>query len=208
MSTAHASLVCTQDLLLLLGYFKRSAVDGTSSITRSSVYVNAISNRLAASSQRAQFLGMLVGMLTSELFDKPDTRMKFSSEDLNGSGSKFYRDLINMRDSIGSIKDLKPKSVASTTINQKKPVKKSPPTLTQSKAPDTKIVAIEELAEDSESEDDIPVYEKPDSDQEDEDEDPTLIQRNKPQAPVYVVFAMHIPCKLSKLMQQDTSVTS
>jgi telomere length regulation protein len=37
-----------------------------------------------------------------------------------------------------------------------------------------------------EDDDDILPYAKPDSDPEDEDEDPTLVERNKPKAPVYI----------------------
>ncbi|KAI9720016.1 MAG: hypothetical protein M1812_003142 [Candelaria pacifica] len=55
--------------------------------------------------------------------------------------------------------------------------------------PSSKIISIEEIEDDEDhevsSEDLIP-YEKPDSDPDDEDEDPTLVQRNKPKAPVYI----------------------
>ena len=43
-----------------------------------------------------------------------------------------------------------------------------------------------EVLDDSEDDDDLIPYAKPDSDPEDEDEDPTLINRDKPKAPVYV----------------------
>ena len=44
-----------------------------------------------------------------------------------------------------------------------------------------------EVMSDSEDEDaDLMVYEKPDSDPEDDTDDPTAINRNKPTAPVYI----------------------
>ncbi len=51
----------------------------------------------------------------------------------------------------------------------------------------SKIVSIQEIEDEEEdgvSSDELTPYEKPDSDPEDEDEDPTLVQRNKPTAPV------------------------
>jgi telomere length regulation protein len=43
-----------------------------------------------------------------------------------------------------------------------------------------------EVLDDSEEDDDLVPYAKPDSDPEDEDEDPTMINRDKPKAPVYI----------------------
>ena len=61
---------------------------------------------------------------------------------------------------------------------------KKPPTPSQQAS---KIISIEEIDDEAEDENDgIMTYGKPDSDAEDSDDDPTLITRNKPTAPVYI----------------------
>ncbi|MCJ1446942.1 MAG: telomere binding protein [Stictis urceolatum] len=181
--------VQSQDLLLAIGQLYRVDQSRLRSLSHSSAYINAISNRLAASSPRAQFLGMVVGTAVSELVDEPDKRMKLGIDDIESEDGMWYRGIVKITDSVGTLEDLrnawklgqkKPKGVQTTKALPMHPRKK--PTQPQT----SKIVAIEEL-EDSESEDDdLPLYEKPDSDREDSDEDPTLITRNKPTAPVYI----------------------
>jgi len=159
-------------------------------MAQSSLYIRAISNRLAASSPRSQFLGMVVGTAVSELIDPEDKRMKFSMSEIDDEDGKWYRSLCKHNDIIGSVDDLKAIAVRSgkgltkaagkqSSTKKEKDVKQKP--VTQSK-----IISIEEITEDSGDDDDLPTYEKPDSDEEDSDEDATLVQRNKPTAPVYV----------------------
>ena len=120
--------------------------------------------------------------------------MKFSAEDLGSADSSWYRDLTKVDDVVGTISDLRlPKAEAKTSTKALKggfkDVSSRKPQETSSSI--SKIVSIEELLDGSDSEeDDLAVYEKPDSDQEDEDEDATLIQRNKPATPVYVPSSM------------------
>jgi telomere length regulation protein len=65
---------------------------------------------------------------------------------------------------------------------------------TQAK-PHTKVMAIEEISDESEAEDeDLMMYEKPDTDASDSEEDPTLVQRSKPRPPVSVPIIPFIVC--------------
>lgn len=179
----------TQILLIVAGYLYRADIPYMTQQSRSSVYINAISDRLSASSQRASLLGMLVGTAVSELVDTDGKRMKFSVEDIDSVDGKWYRSLVTTQDTVGSIGDLrvdaglskKPRAANTQTsnINIQK-VKAFPGTEAKSR-----IIAIEEIDNATESEDeDLICYEKPDSDASDEDEDPTLVQRDRPTAPV------------------------
>ena len=173
---------------MLAGYALRADETYLMHLSRSSVYLNAVSNRLAASSQRARFLGMVVGTAFSELVDPKDKRMKFGADEMNSSDGQWYRSLTSVKDSIGSIKDLKSTSTPSTmsstqlskSVTSNKAVRPKEPVQSTSK-----VLSIEEIDDSSESEaEDLPMYEKPDSDPDDEDEDPTIVQRNRPTAPV------------------------
>lgn len=181
--------VNAQVLLMLAGYTLRADKTYLMHLCPSSIYLNAISNRLAASSQRARFLGMVVGTAFSELVDPKDKRMTFSADEINGSDGRWYRSLTSVNDSVGSIKDLKPASTPSTKSSTQlaKPVNSSESARPKNSAQLTsKVISIEEI-DSSESEvEDLPMYEKPDSDPDDEDEDPTIVQRNRPTAPVYI----------------------
>ena len=174
---------------MLAGYSYRQDPKALADLSRSSVYLNAISNRLAASSPRARFLGMVLGNAVSELIDAKDKRMVFSTEELSSPDGHWYKNLTKVNDAIGLIKDLKPVEASSAKSLGKKPKPETsnvkPGKLTKPPNASSKILSIEEINDSSETEsDDLPMYEKPDSDLSDEDEDPTLVQRNKPTAPV------------------------
>ena len=157
-------------------------------LSRSSLYLNAVSNRLAASSQRARFLGMVVGTAISELADPKDKRMAFSTDEMDSSDGQWYRSLIRVNDPLGSIEYLKSAStpLPEPYIKPSRPSKSSTSGKSMEPAkPSSKIISIEEIDDSSGSEaEDLPMYEKPDTDPEDEDEDPTIVQRNRPTAPV------------------------
>ena len=132
---------------------------------------------------------MLVGTAVSELVDTEGKRMKFSMEELDSADGKWYRSLTRIEDKVGVIEDLK------TDLPQAKKLPAAKGRISRAvKQHDTKssnadavsrVIAIEEVKDDIESEDeDIVMYEKPDSDASDEDEDPTLVQRDRPSAPV------------------------
>ena len=178
---------------MVAGYIHRSDPIYLTGIARSSIYLNAISNRLAASSQRARLLGMIVGVTISEMVDPLDKRLAFSSEEINNTEGQWYRSLFKVQDRICSADDIKPSFSAPThrhtTSKHTKPVKHKGgkqlgPVLNKATMT-SKIISIEEVDDEVDSEDeDLATYEKPDSDEDDEDEDPTLVQRNKPTAPV------------------------
>ena len=132
---------------------------------------------------------MVVGTTISELIDAEDKRMDFDQEELRSSAAMWYRELPNINDTIGSIKDLRtgPVKPNQPVAEAQKPVrrKENSPKATSATHSTSKIISIEEIKDSSDSEDDdLPMYQKPDSDPSDEDEDPTLVQRDKPTAPV------------------------
>lgn len=173
----------TQVLLLSAGYVHRASPFKLTMLMRSSGWLNAISNRLTASHLRARFLGMVVGEAVSGIVDKGDKRLNFKMDDTDSSEGKWYKGLVEVVDLIGSLDPLaKPQP---TSQPAKKPshvilAKRPPP------QPPKQGFIVEELSDEEMVDDDIIPYGKPDSDEEDSDDDPTLVQRNKPKAPVYI----------------------
>ena len=181
--------VNTQILLLLVGHVHRSDTTFLSAVSKSSVYLSGISNHLAASSPKVRFLGMVVGSTVSEILDEPTKQLKFKAEDSESVEWRWYKGLVSIDDQLGTIADLKPKSKPLENAIMKAGQKSSGPKATPQLASGStsKIVSIEEIedgSEEEEDEDDLPIYEKPDSDPSDDDKDPELVQRNKPIAPV------------------------
>lgn len=133
---------------------------------------------------------MVVAMGISALVDSPDKAMKFDLEEMNSEEAKWYRSLTGIGDSIGSIESLTDWKEAMAPQQPKKDSKTSTSKhavedVSHKHVHTTRIVAIEEITTDSEEEDDdLMSYEKPDSDASDSEDDPTLIQRSKPTAPV------------------------
>ena len=180
--------VIAQVLLVLAGYAFRGDKEYLTHLSRSSIYLNAVSNRLAASSQRARFLGMVFGTAVSELVDPKDRQMAFSTDEMNSADGQWYRSLTTVNDSLGRIEDLRPASAPPTGSSVPRPLSvnsNAPARPKKRNQPSSKVISIEEINDSSESEaEDLPMYEKPDSDPEDEDEDATLVQRDRPTAPV------------------------
>ena len=132
---------------------------------------------------------MLVGTVVSELVDTEGKRLKFPMEELDSEDGKWYRSLTTIEDKVGIIEDLKidvPQAKKLPAAKGRIPRAAKQHDTTSSKADAlSRVIAIEEVQDDLESEDDdIVMYEKPDSDASDEDEDPTLVQRDRPSAPV------------------------
>lgn len=173
---------------MLAGYTLRADKTHLVDLSRSSIYLNAVSNRLAASSPRARFLGMVVGTAFSELVDPKDKQMTFSADEMDSPDGQWYRNLTKINDSVGSITDLKPAfapPIQSSTQLSKSANSSNSARAKKSAPATSKVISIEEIDDDSDSEaEDLPMYEKPDSDPDDEDEDPTLVQRDRPTAPV------------------------
>ncbi|KAI4122185.1 MAG: hypothetical protein LQ338_005968, partial [Usnochroma carphineum] len=182
----------TENLLLLMGCAYRKDPRYVAHTAQSSLYLNAISNRLAASSPRASVLGMYVGTAVSELVDPPDKRMNFSSDDLKSIQAQRYLNLTTVRDSPGSIEDLKhdksPQKQAVSRVPRAPAAQQVKPIPSNSQASKgSKIISIEEVEDEFDSEDDdLPTYAKPDSDRSDSDDDPTVLNRDKPAPPVYI----------------------
>ena len=162
-------------------------------LSRSGLYLNVVSNRLASSSSRARWLGMVVGEVISRLVDTAEAKpMNFAMEELQTAEAKWYKSLVDVQDTIGeSLKALrKPVSAeaAADVIdfqpNTKTTTKVKKPTPTPNHT--SEIMSIEEIETDEEEGEDLIPYGKPDSDAEDSDDDPTLITRGKPTAPVYI----------------------
>ena len=144
---------------------------------------------------------MATGMAISDLVDSPDKKMKFDIDEMNSPDGRWYRYLTKIHDSIGSVEDLNlacSKGNISLTALETAPKSKPRQSGVRKKRPNasdvtSKVISIEEVMEENDMErDDLVAYEKPDSDSEDEDDDPTLVQRNKPTAPVYVSESMRI----------------
>jgi telomere length regulation protein len=129
---------------------------------------------------------MVVGEGLSGLVDKGDKRLNFHMEETDEGEGLWYKGLTEVSDEIGPLDPLwKPQIKARSKGDRPKPAKK-PETRPATKPPQTGFI-IEELSDEEAPEvDDIVPYAKPDSDPEDSDEDPTLIRRDKPKAPVYI----------------------
>ncbi|ESZ99585.1 hypothetical protein SBOR_0030 [Sclerotinia borealis F-4128] len=182
--------VHAQVLLLSAGYVRRMSPLRLTMIMRSGSHLSVVSNRLAASSPRARFLGMVIGEVLSGSVDKGENIMDFKLNDTKTPEAKWYKSLVNLSDTIGNLEPLKSKFVPQTS-KAAKAAKSKPASKPNSLKGNSKIIAIEEIEDDDddqvESDDDgLTPYAKPDSDVEDSDEDPTLITRNKPTAPVYI----------------------
>ncbi|OKP12995.1 DNA replication checkpoint protein tel2 [Penicillium subrubescens] len=193
LATYNDSTANAQIILLAAGQLNRLDPLQVHGIGRTGVFLNAVSNRLAASSNRARFLGMIVGTGISQLIEEPGKAMKFDLDEMQSEEALWYLSLTTVHDKVGPVESIKTLQKASSSTQQ--PIKSTQPNRNQkpsarSNRPQTsKIVAIEEIddsEEEPEEDDDLLPYEKPDEDAEDEDEDPTLIQRNKPSAPVYI----------------------
>ncbi|KAI0540008.1 telomere length regulation protein [Xylaria digitata] len=185
---AHA-----QVLLLSAGYVHRLTPMKLTVLLRSSAYLNAVSNRLAESQSRARFLGMVVGEALSGLVHGKESKLDFKMEDMTTEEADWYKYLVHVSDKAGPSDPLRTSIPPSQARSFDKPARKarkpiSPqPRKAPANAPAKAGFIIEEVEDDDEQEDpDLVPYAKPDSDAEDSDDDPTLINRNKPKAPVYI----------------------
>ena len=158
-------------------------------MAKSTYHVNGMSNRIGATSPRARFLGIAVGTAMSKMVDKPDLQLKIELEGAEAVEAKWYQRLAEVDDRIGRIQDLRSQQKSSTSSSlsttTKPQLAKPPkaPLVTELKGP--RIVEV--LSDsDSDSDSDLATYAKPDSDPEDDTDDPTAINRHKPTAPVYI----------------------
>jgi telomere length regulation protein len=192
----HAPIIqqemITQVLLLVSGYIQRDSPTLFKSYAKSSQQLNAVSVRLGSSSLRTRWLGMLVGTIISTMVDKGDTGLKFEDDSLDTTEAKWYKKLPKVNDKPAAklewnqvfkpkVEDIqRPKSVPSKAMVKSALFKSAKE---RHQGPLQKAPKMVQLIEE---EDDLVPYAKPDSDPEDEDDDPTLVNRDKPKPPVYI----------------------
>lgn len=130
---------------------------------------------------------MIVGEALSGLIHGGDKKLDFHMDEMTSEEAKWYKSLVNVDDKVGPISPLKTQPVSkesdSTFAKLKpraEPNRRPPPPASKSG------FIIEEVEDDEEEESDLVPYAKPDSDAEDSDDDPTLVSRDKPKAPVYI----------------------
>lgn len=181
---AHA-----QVLLLSAGYVHRLAPMKLTILLRSSHYLNTVSNRLSVSQNRARFLGMTIGEALSGLVHGKSNTLDFKVDEMATEEAEWYKSLVHISDKPGPWDPLKGSISSSQTGSSNKPTRSATKQVLprRNKVPKKAGFIIEEIEGYEEQEDpDLVPYAKPDSDAEDSDDDPTLINRDKPKAPVYI----------------------
>lgn len=154
--------------------------------------MHAISNRLGASIPRARLLGMIVATAVSRLADGSDKAINFGVDEMETQEARIWLGLTEIKDTPGQVEDLlelSPITTSQKPANIETPSQQILKRQKQQKPfPRSEIISIEEIVDDGdETDEDLPSYQKPDDDPSDSDEDPTLVNRNKPSAPVYIV---------------------
>ncbi|KAL7950713.1 telomere length regulation domain-containing protein [Trichoderma barbatum] len=194
----HAAIlqqnIHTEVLLISAGYISRLSPIKLRIIVRSGSYLTAISNRIAATQARARFLGLIVGESLSTLMDDKSQKLDFHMEETDSEEAQWLKSLTNTSDEVGSVEPiLKAEVIGLPAKRENRP----PPRRIQKPKPKPKgkpepsistikpIAIIEEIDSSEDSDEDLIPYAK-DSDPEDSDDDATLVQRNKPKAPVYI----------------------
>lgn len=155
-------------------------------MAKSTHHVNGMSNRVGTASTRARVLGIAVGVAISKMVDKPELQLKFELEGAEAKEVRWYEHLTKVEDKIGGVTDLVSQSKSMSLIKAAPKLKSA---LKPAKPPalqGPRVIEILSDDEDEDEDDDLLAYEKPDSDPEDDTDDPTAINRNKPTAPVYV----------------------
>jgi telomere length regulation protein len=173
--------VNVQILLLCAGYAHRHAPSLLARLARSSDFLNGVSNRLAASSQRAKFLGMIVGETFSDLVhEDKKMKMSFDTEETQTDEARWWTSIPSVSDQVGTLSDL---FITVPPEERKHLAIKA--TTTQSA--DTTVQVIPIVHSTDSEDDEFTPYALPDSDPgEASDEDATTIDRNKPSPPVYI----------------------
>ena len=158
-------------------------------MAKSSYHVNGMSNRIGAASARARFLGIAVGVAISKMVDKPDLQLKFDLEGTEATEAKWYERLTKVDDQIGDFSTLvvQEKNVAPVKKAQQEPKPRlKPPKAAITEIQGPRVIEVLSESELESEDDDLIPYEKPDSDPEDDGDDPETVNRNKPTAPVYI----------------------
>ncbi|EGR50761.1 uncharacterized protein TRIREDRAFT_57568 [Trichoderma reesei QM6a] len=193
----HAAIlqqnVHAEVLLLSAGYVSRLSPIKLRIIVRSGSYLTAISNRIAATQARARFLGLIVGESLSTLMDDKSQKLDFHMEETESEEAQWLKSLTTVSDEIGSMEPiLKAEAIGLPAKKENRPSQKQtskskakPKAKPEPSISTIKPIAIIEEVDSSEDDEDLVPYAKG-SDPEDSDDDATLVQRNKPKAPVYI----------------------
>ncbi|KAI5787132.1 telomere length regulation protein-domain-containing protein [Geopyxis carbonaria] len=180
--------VNVQILLLCAGAAHRANLPILTKLAKGADFLNGVSNRLAASSQRARFLGMIVGEAFSRFTDNAMSRMTFGVEETESEEARWWKSITKVEDRVGDVQEF---YTSMKAVTKRAPVKKEKPASVSvskpSTAASTSASAITVLDDSDSDSDGFTPYAKPDSDPEDSaDEDATTIDRSKPTAPVYI----------------------
>ena len=162
-------------------------------VSRSSLFMTTVSNRLGASITQARFLGMVLGAAVSKLTDKPDKMLDFDADEMGTAEARSWLAIPNIFDTVGNLDDLRAvrtSQAVSTTTPSPSKGRDDMRLTTIAPKPLFKPISTArpkiQLLE-SEDEDDLVPYPKPDDDPSDSEDDATLIDRSKPSAPVYIL---------------------
>lgn len=180
----------TELLLLLVTKLDRSFIDKFSS---TSIYLTAISNRLAALSSQQRIMGTVVAEEVSSLCSNKNVKpLDFDLKGMHDEEQEFLKELVSklndklelddgdwvwsiLRDTSSEL----PKAVNRNSAPPKKNKAKAP--LIQ-KPSENKAIIIEVL----DSDEDMKPYPLPEDDKEDSDDDPAIVDRNPIRSPVYI----------------------
>ena len=191
-ASADTNPANAQIVLMSASYTNQLDPTSVQQVGHSSIFLNAISNRLAAASARSRFLGMAVGMALSQLTEPPGKAMKFDLEEMETEEALWYLNLVKTKDSIGSLEPIGSTLQATRHLPRSRIETKLEPSSRPKDRPNprsVKVMSIEEIESTDEEnaeddDDDLVPYEKPDADASDSEDDPTLVRRGKPAAPV------------------------
>jgi telomere length regulation protein len=178
-----------QLVLLTVGHFRRGTeslkAESLKAAVRSSDYLNGVSKHLSSSSTRSRWLGMVVATTVSGVVDTNGPKIEFDDESMTTLEAEWYKSLSTLNDepsATWTLSDLFSQDVQPSRgpkLTASLPIRKQKGKPERSKKVKSATPNVIEVIDD-----DIVGYAKPDSDPEDEEEDPTLINREKPRPPV------------------------
>ncbi|KAG4305868.1 hypothetical protein PORY_000778 [Pneumocystis oryctolagi] len=171
--------ILTQTFLLSVAFVSRDVLE---KLSHSKVYLDGLTNRLSSSSERARFLGMIVGeSVTRKLFPNDEKKwLTFNVEDTLTVESNWWRNIVNVNEII----NMKDHSLNAnnkynfSSDDQQSIVEQDEKKIQSIQKEDDGVVS---------SDDEFIPYSLPDSDDDDSDDDPTVMEKNrKVNAPVYI----------------------
>ncbi|KAF2857692.1 hypothetical protein K470DRAFT_260560 [Piedraia hortae CBS 480.64] len=200
---AHAPMTQQESLAQsILLTASRTPKSDLTSLVRSGVHSTGVGNRLDSNVDRARWLGMLVATGLSSLVDDASNTLDFGVEEMHTHEVESYLSLTKIEDNIGSFKDfahLIPQKITHTLPARTRVGKGEfwngkvvfgpprPPVQTEIIGDCVAELSPSEEDEEDEEDGDLKPYPKPHPDPKDAETDPTLINRNPPKKPVYIL---------------------